>query len=146
MHSPPPICGQHPDISALQDKQTVDPNRVGGPTNSLLGENALTTTIGAAGGLANDAASNALRRMAARSAALGSAPARRAPMCGGRSLQLLLHTSWLCRTCRVLQAQHAGSVHLVQVSVCTQAEADPAGTEPLLCAGAAVGAAPARRG
>ena len=50
----------------LQDKQTVDPNRVGGPTNALLGENALTTTIGAAGGLANDAASNALRRMAAR--------------------------------------------------------------------------------
>ena len=38
----------------------MDPNRVGGPTNALLGENALTTTIGAAGGLANDAASNAL--------------------------------------------------------------------------------------
>jgi hypothetical protein len=54
---------------ALQDKQTVDPNRVGGPTNALLGENSLTTTIGAAGGLANDAASNALRRMAARLAA-----------------------------------------------------------------------------
>ena len=49
----------------------MDPNRVGGPTNALLGENSLSTTIGAAGGLANDAASNALRRMAARSAACG---------------------------------------------------------------------------
>lgn len=44
----------------------MDPNRVGGPTNALLGENVLSTTIGAAAGLSNDAASNALRRMAAR--------------------------------------------------------------------------------
>jgi hypothetical protein len=66
-----PTCHWQPENPALQDKQTVDPNRVGGPTNALLGENALSTTIGAAGGLANDAASNALRRMAARSAAQG---------------------------------------------------------------------------
>ena len=64
----------------------MDPNRVGGPTNALLGENSLSTTIGAAGGLANDAASNALRRMAARSAACGcmyavSASACRVPEC-----------------------------------------------------------------
>lgn len=51
----------------MQDKQTVDPNRVGGPTNALLGENALSTTIGAATGAAmNDPASRNLQRLAAR--------------------------------------------------------------------------------
>jgi len=59
-------CHRHV-LDDMQDKQTVDPNRVGGPTNALLGENALSTTIGAATGAAmNDPASRNLQRLAAR--------------------------------------------------------------------------------
>lgn len=48
-----------------KDKETADPNRVGGPTNPLLGEAAMTTSIGRVQG--DGGASFALNRLNARS-------------------------------------------------------------------------------